>query len=241
MTGNYSADDKRKAITENYLKITDDIADAAKKSGRRPRDIALVGVTKTVCADDINIAIDAGLSVIGENKAQELMEKLPNLHPAEAHFIGNLQSNKVKYIIDKVALIQSVGSLSLMKEIDRQAKKHGITMDILLQINIGKEDSKGGFFEEELEAALSQAADYGNIRVRGLMAIPPVCQNPKDAQIYFTKMSNLFVDNSAKKSHNISMEILSMGMSADYREAILCGANTVRVGSLLFGKRFYQK
>lgn len=228
-------------IEEKYKEICENIEDAAEKSGRKYEDITLIGVTKTVCAEDINIAIDLGLKVIGENKVQELIGKLPLLKPVESHFIGNLQSNKVKYIIDKVSMIESVGSISLMKEIDRQAEKHDINMDILLQINIGREESKGGFLEEELELALEKASEFKNITVKGLMAIPPICQNPKDAQIYFTKMNKLFVDNSVKNSHNIIMEKLSMGMSADYREAILCGANTVRVGSLLFGKRFYQR
>lgn len=239
MTENCSAN--KKIITENYLRITEEIADAAVKSGRKPEDITLIGVTKTVSAKDVNVAIDLGLKIIGENKAQELTEKLPLLKPVEAQFIGNLQSNKVKYIIDKVTLIQSVGSLSLMKEIDRQSEKHQKITDILLQINIGREETKGGFFEEELERALENAAEFKNIKVKGLMAIPPVCQNPEDAKIYFTKMNNLFIDNSGKNRHNISMEILSMGMSADYRQAILCGANTVRVGSALFGKRNYQR
>ncbi len=239
MTESFSA--KKEIIKENYLKITEDIASAAIKSGRKPEDITLIGVTKTVSPEDVNVAIDLGLKIIGENKAQELTEKLPLLKPVEAQFIGNLQSNKVKYIIDKVSLIQSVGSLSLMKEIDRQSAKHQKITDILLQINIGKEETKGGFFEEELEKALEYAQSFNNISVKGLMAIPPICENPQDAQRYFTKMYKLFVDNSGKNSHNISMEVLSMGMSSDYTDAILCGANTVRVGSALFGKRNYHK
>lgn len=204
----------------------------------------LLAATKTVPVDLINYAIDhLGLTCIGENRVQELLEKYDVLHKdgVEIHFIGRLQTNKVKYIIDKVSLIHSVDSEKLAREINRQAEKHGIVMDILVEVNIGREDSKGGIYPEELSAFLDTLAAYEHIRVVGLMAIPPADAKKEETVNYFQQTYQIFVDILQKKLHNIDRYVLSMGMSDTYKEALVCGATVVRVGSALFGKRVYPK
>ena len=204
----------------------------------------LLAATKTVPVDVINYAIDHyGLSCIGENRVQELLEKYDALHKEnlEIHFIGRLQTNKVKYIIDKVSLIHSVDSEKLAREINRQAEKHGIVMDVLIEVNIGREESKGGIFPEDLEAFLDTLAAFSHIRVVGLMAIPPAEATRDETKNYFQQTYQIFVDILQKKLHNINRYVLSMGMSDSYREALVCGANLVRIGSALFGKRYYPQ
>ena len=172
---------------------------------------------------------------------QELLSKYEdyNLENCSLQFIGHLQTNKVRQIAGKVDLIQSVDSLKLAKEISKESKKRNITTDILVEVNIGREENKSGVFEEQLEELLCQIAELESISVRGLMTIPPICDNTRKIQKYFNNMHKLFIDISQKKLDNINMSILSMGMSADYYEAILEGANMVRVGSSLFGARNY--
>ena len=172
---------------------------------------------------------------------QELLSKYESydLERADLQFIGHLQSNKVRQIIDKVSLIQSVDSVKLANEVARQAKLHSKTMDILVEVNIGREENKSGVMPEQLDELLGEIGTIDGIFVKGLMAIPPICEKKSEICGYFENMHKLFIDISGKKSDNVSMEILSMGMSDDYREAILCGANMVRVGSSLFGKRNY--
>lgn len=228
-------------VEYNYKHINERIAEAAEKSGRKREDITFLAATKTVDADTINHAISLGLDHIGENRVQELLSKYGqyNLENCSLQFIGHLQTNKVRQIVGKVDLIQSVDSLKLAKEISAQSQKHGIVTDILVEVNIGREENKSGVFEEELPELLAQIAELDSVSVKGLMTIPPICDNSHKICKYFDNMHKLFIDISQKKLDNISMIILSMGMSADYYEAILCGANMVRIGSSLFGARNY--
>ena len=191
-------------------------------------------------ADTINYAIDKGITHIGENRVQELLSKYKLLRPAHSHFIGHLQTNKVKDIIDKVEMIESVDSLRLANEISKQALKHGLTMDVLLEVNIGGEESKSGFAPEELEKAVGEVAKLPAIRVKGLMAIPPATDLPEESRKYFRKMYKLFIDIQGKTIDNSNMSVLSMGMSNDFDIAAQEGATLVRVGTSLFGRRIYN-
>lgn len=228
-------------VEYNYKLINERIAEAAQKVGKNREDITFLAATKTVEPEIINYAISLGLDHIGENKVQELLSKYEayDLEKCSLQFIGHLQTNKVRQIVDKVDIIQSVDSLKLAKEIANQSLKHNKTTDILVEVNIGREENKSGVFEESLEELLMQIAQIKGISVKGLMTIPPICDNRHKISNYFHKMHNLFIDISQKKLDNINMTILSMGMSADYYEAILEGANMVRVGSALFGARNY--
>ena len=230
-------------VEYNYKLINERIAEAAEKSGRKREDITFLAATKTVDADVINYAISLGLDHIGENKVQELLSKYEkyDLAHASLQFIGHLQTNKVRQIVDKVDLIQSVDSLKLASEISKQSLKIGKKTDVLVEVNIGREENKSGVVPEQLDELLCQIADLEGISVKGLMYIPPICDNTHKISKYFDNMRNIFIDISSKKLDNISMTILSMGMSADYYEAILEGATMVRVGSSLFGARDYSK
>lgn len=228
-------------VKANYETIVQRIAEAAVASGRRPEDITFLAATKTVDAEVINYAISLGLKFIGENKVQELLSKYEDydLEHSELHFIGHLQTNKVRQIVGKVKMIQSVDSLKLATEISKQSQKQGIVTDILIEVNIGNEENKSGVSPELLESLLRDISVLDGISVKGLMAIPPICENKQKISGYFQNMRNLFIDISDKKIDNIRMDILSMGMSGDYYEAILEGANLVRIGSSLFGARNY--
>ncbi len=230
-------------VEYNYKKIEERIAEAAVKSGRKREDIIFLSATKTVSADIINYAISLGLKYIGENKVQELLQKYDDydLDNASLQFIGHLQTNKVKQIVDKVDLIQSVDSVKLAKEISKQSAARNIVSNVLVEVNIGKEENKSGVMPEMAEELLCEISTMDNISVKGLMTIPPICENKQKICKYFNKMHNIFIDISSKKLDNISMEILSMGMSSDYYEAILEGATMVRIGSSLFGARNYAK
>lgn len=232
---------KMSEIANNIKKIREKISDAAAKSGRSDSEIMLIAATKMNNAENVREAINAGVDAVGENRVQELLGKYEEnaYEKAQLHFIGGLQSNKVKYIVGKVALIQSVDSIRLVKEIDKQAKKNNLIQDILIEINIGEEETKGGVLIHELDGLLTATSEFGSVRVRGLMTIPPI-KTEKNRQIaYFERMYQLFIDIEAKKYDNISMDYLSMGMTDDYYEAILCGANMVRIGSGIFGARNY--
>lgn len=224
----------------NYEKVLERLKGAAEKSGRDISGITLLAATKTVDADTINYAIVKGITHIGENRVQELLSKYDLLKPAHSHFIGHLQTNKVKDIIDKVEMIESVDSVKLAGEISKLALKHGITMDILLEVNIGGEDSKSGFAPEELENALTEIAKLPAIKVKGLMTIPPAAAFPEESRKYFRKMYKLFIDIRDKKIDNSNMNVLSMGMSNDFDIAVEEGATLVRVGTSLFGRRIYK-
>lgn len=224
----------------NYQRVLERIKNAAEKAGRDLSDITLLAATKTVDANTINYAIEKGITHIGENRVQELLSKYSLLKPAHSHFIGHLQTNKVKDIIDKAEMIESVDSIRLANEISKQALKNGITMDILLEVNIGGEDSKSGFAPEELEDALTETAKLPAIKVKGLMAIPPAVDLPEESRKYFRKMYKLFIDIRDKKIDNSNMAVLSMGMSNDFDIAVEEGATLVRVGTSLFGRRIYK-
>lgn len=229
-----------KAFDENYKSALSRLNTAAEKSGRKPEDITLLAATKTVEPAVIAHAFESGINYMGENRVQEFLSKEAEL-PDKMHkqFIGTLQTNKVRQIVGKVELIQSVDSIKLAKEISRQSKMRGITTDVLVEINIGNEISKSGIEQEELGEFLGELAEIDSIFVRGLMTLGPVGAETSKKISIFTKMNKLFVDNRAKKADNISMDILSMGMSDDFDLAVECGSNMVRVGTALFGRRNY--
>ena len=226
---------------ENYLEIKQNIKDAAESVGRRFEDITLLAATKTVDVETINHAIASGIEYIGENKVQEFSAKRDFYAPCHKHFIGHLQTNKVKNIVPYVELIQSVDSVHLAKEISKESVKNNKVTEILLEINIANEESKSGFSPEEIEEKLIEISKFEAIKIRGLMAIPPICENGEENIKYFSKMHKLFIDIGAKKIDNSSMDILSMGMSDDYVEAIKNGSTMIRLGTALFGKRDYSK
>ena len=229
-------------IKYNYDFINEKIAEAAMKAGKTRDDITFLSATKTVEPEYINYAISLGLSYIGENKVQELLSKYDeyNLENCSLQFIGHLQSNKVKQIVGKVDLIQSIDSIKLAKEVSKCSLKNNITSDILVEVNIGKEENKSGVMPEMLEELVEEISTLPAVNVKGLMTIPPICEKNDEIRRYLEKMNRLFLDISSKKLDNISMDILSMGMSSDYYEAILEGANMVRIGSALFGNRIYK-
>ena len=231
------------SIAENVAVIRDNIALSAAQAGRNPEEILLCAATKMNDADAVRQAIAAGVDCCGENRVQELTQKLSQdaYRGAPVHFIGHLQTNKVKQVVGKVDLIQSVDSLRLLEAVNREAARQGITQNILLEINIGKEESKSGFSQEEIWEVLDKFPLYSNVNLQGLMAIPPILQNSGDNDKFFQEMYNLSVDITAKKSDNISMGILSMGMSDDYGSAIRCGSTMIRVGTAIFGHRNYAK
>ena len=228
------------SIRENLEAIRAEIDAAARETGRTGADITLVGASKMNDAAACQEAIAAGIDALGENRVQEMTAKLAEdaYRGAPLHFIGHLQRNKVKQVVGKVALIQSIGSPELLAEVDKQAEKLGIVQDILLEVNIGQEESKGGCMPQEVEALARQAMDMSAVRLRGLMAIPPVSAQPGANKPYFAAMRQLFVDIREKMSDNENdIVCLSMGMSGDFEDAIAEGATMVRVGSALFGPR----
>lgn len=229
-------------VEYNYKKICENIAQAAASVSKTEKDIIFLAATKTVDVNTINHAISLGLKYIGENKVQELLSKYDeyDLDNSSLHFIGHLQTNKVRQIVGKVSMIQSVDSIKLAKEISKESVKRNITTDILVEVNIGKEENKSGIMPEKAYELIDEMRAIPNILIKGLMSIPPICENKQDIIKYFDNMHNLFIDIKDKNIDNISMDILSMGMSDDYAEAIKCGANMVRVGSALFGARNYN-
>ncbi len=234
--------EKRKADIEYNLDVINEkIAESAIKSGRKPEDVRLMAVTKTVDPIFINYALDYGVNLIGENRVQEMLRKKPDLHldGVEKHLIGHLQTNKAGQIVGEVDMIQSVDSLKIAKEIAKQSAKKGIVTDVLLEINVGDEESKTGFSKSEFYENLYEISEIDNIRIKGLMTIPPICEDNTILCKFFENIYNIYVDIKAKKLDNIDMNILSMGMSGDYSQAILCGSNLVRIGSSIFGPRIY--
>ena len=231
------------SIAENVARILADIEKAALAAGRDPREITLCAATKMNDAQRVKEAIAAGIRCCGENRVQELTAKLADnaYAGAQIHFIGHLQTNKVKQVVGKVSLIQSVDSLRLLQAIEKEAAKQGIVQDILLEINIGEETSKSGLAVAEIYEMLENVARSSSVRVKGLMAIPPICQNPGDNDKFFEEMCNLSVDIMAKKYDNVFMEVLSMGMSDDYVDAIAHGSTMIRVGTAIFGARNYAQ
>lgn len=230
-------------IAENIKQIKDEICEATIKSNRSIGDVRLMAVTKTVCVEYINYAIDnCGIDLIGENKVQEFLSKKDLLHleNVEKHLIGHLQTNKVKKIVGEVDMIQSVDSLRVAQSISNEAQKADIISNVLLEINIGDEYSKTGFDKVEFEESLNQISLLPNLKVKGLMTIPPICEKTSDLEKYFDRMSSYYNEIKEGNYKNFDFEILSMGMSGDYIEAILHGSNLVRVGSAIFGARIYK-
>ena len=230
-------------VAQNVQKIAQDVREAALQAGRDPSEVQVMAVTKTVDPVLVNAAIGAGITLLGENKAQELCAKYDSYHKdgVQIHFIGHLQTNKVRQIVDKVSMVESVDSIKLAREIDRHCAAIGKVMDVLLEVNIGREENKTGIFPELLPALLEEAGKLEHIRVRGLMTIPPVCETEEEVLQYFSQMRQLFIDIKQIKYDNISMEILSMGMSADYPTAVRYGSNIVRIGTAMFGQRNYKR
>lgn len=228
------------SIAENVAVARENIARAAREVGREPSEITLVGASKMNDARACREAIAAGIDALGENRVQEMTRKLSQnaYEGAPLHFIGHLQRNKVKLVVGKVELIESVGSLELLAAVDAQADKLGIAQDILLEVNIGNEAAKSGFSASALYEVAEKARACAHVRVRGLMCIPPVAEGEHGSIPYFEKVRALFVDINEKLYHN-KLDILSMGMSGDYEDAVRTGATMVRVGAAIFGKRDY--
>ena len=230
------------SIAENIASIRARIDTAARETGRTGADITLVGASKMNDAAACREAIAAGIDVLGENRVQEMTAKLSEnaYDGAPLHFIGHLQRNKVRQVVGKAALIQSVGSELLLREIEKEAAKQEIVQDILLEVNIGGEEAKSGFAPEEMVAAAALAKTMAHIRVRGVMTIPPADATPEENMVYFRKVQALYVDINEKIYDN-TMEYISMGMSGDFEDAIRAGSNMVRVGTAIFGQRYYAK
>ena len=230
------------SIKENIAHINSLKEEAAKRSGRSGDDVLLVAVTKLHDVDEINEAIDCGITDIGENKVQEILDKYDQL-PSDIqwHMIGHLQRNKVKYIIDKACMIHSLESLRLAETIQTEAEKHNVIMPVLVEINAAMEESKFGLTLDETPAFIEQVAAFPNIRVSGLMTIAPFVENPEDNRIHFQNLYNLFIDIKGRNIDNVNMCNLSMGMTNDYEVAIEEGATMVRVGTGIFGARDYTQ
>ncbi|MBP3321957.1 MAG: YggS family pyridoxal phosphate-dependent enzyme [Clostridia bacterium] len=235
-------DEEIRELEEHFARVRAQIALAAKEAGRSDAPL-LLAATKTVEPRRINYAIrHLGLTDIGENRVQELLEKYPYYDKsARLHFIGTLQKNKVKYIVDKVCLIHSVDSVALGQVIEKQALKKDVHVDVLLQINTGREPQKSGFLPEELPQALEAFSAFSRVHVKGLMAVAPICEKNSDYLRYFGETSQIFIDFSRKKRHNIDMAVLSMGMSDSLAPAVASGSTLLRIGSALFGKRSYAQ
>lgn len=239
--GELTALERKQIFDENFKDIRERIALAAGRSNRKADDITLLAATKTIDTEVINHAVENGITAIGENRVQEFLSKESKLSSgAVRHFIGHLQSNKAKDIVGRVELIHSVHSLKLAKVISEISLKKGIVTNILLEVNIGGEESKSGFAPNEVFDNLVEISKLKGVFVRGLMTIPPICDNSEKNRTYFKEMYNLFLDIQGKKIDNSSMELLSMGMSDDFEVAIEEGANIIRVGTALFGKRNYS-
>ncbi len=229
------------SIEENVEKVLEEIAAAARAAGREPGEVALCAATKMNDAQAVRRAIAAGVRICGENRVQELTAKLADdaYAGAQVHFIGHLQTNKVKQVVGKVDLIQSVDSEHLLAAISREAQKQGLCQDILLEVNIGEETAKSGFAEEDILPLVDRIDSFSNIRLRGLMAIPPISRNPGDNLKFFLKMRQIYVDIRTKKNDNVSVDCLSMGMSGDFADAVAAGSTMVRIGTAIFGARDY--
>jgi hypothetical protein len=234
-------EERLKSVEDNYKTIKARIEDAAIKAGRNPKDVRLMAVTKTVESVYINRALELGADLIGENRVQEYLGKKDELHldGVEKHLIGHLQTNKVKQIVGEVDMIESVDSIKLAKEISKVSALKGITTNILVEVNVGKEESKSGIFIEQLDELICEIAELDSIKINGLMTIPPICDNEAQVSRYFEAIYQSFIDIKDKKIDNVNMNILSMGMSGDFEAAIANGSNIVRVGSAIFGARKY--
>ena len=231
------------SIAENVARIRAQIDEAAIAAGRDPKEIKLCAATKMNDADAVRQAIAAGVDCCGENRVQELVQKSAEnaYEGAPVHFIGHLQPNKVQQVVGHVDLIQSVDRMALLEAIEKEAAKQGIVQDILLEINIAREESKSGFDAEEIPQIMEKIVQFSHIRVKGLMAIPPISHFEGENFKFFKEIFNLSVDIMRKKYDNVAVECLSMGMSDDFVDAIRCGSTMVRIGTAIFGARNYAK
>lgn len=230
------------SIEENVRRIRQEIAQAALAAGRDPSQIQLCAATKMNDAQAVRRAIEAGVDCCGENRVQELVAKqAENAYAGvPVHFIGHLQTNKVRQVVGQVDLIQSVDSARLLQAINNEAQRRGIVQNVLLEVNIGGESSKSGFLADEILPFMENIAQYPNVCVMGLMAIPPISQKKGDNVKFFQKISDLCVDIREKKYDNVKVDCLSMGMSGDFADAIACGSTMVRIGTAIFGARNYS-
>ena len=231
------------SMEENIARIRREMAEAARAAGRDPGEIVLCAATKMQGADAVRRAIAAGVDCCGENRVQELTEKLSRdaYRGVPVHFIGHLQTNKVRQVVGKVSLIQSVDSEHLLLAIQKEAARQGIIQDILLEVNIGQEESKSGFGAEDILPLVEKTGEFPNICIKGLMAIPPISHNSGENLKFFQKMFQLTVDIKKKIDDNVKVDCLSMGMSGDFPDAIACGSTMIRVGTAIFGARNYAK
>lgn len=229
-------------IAENIRRIRAEMAQAALRAGRDPKEILLCAATKMNGAARVREAIAAGVDCCGENRVQELVQKRAEqaYDGAPVHFIGHLQTNKVRQVVGQVALLQSVDRLALLECVEKEAAKQGVVQDILFEVNVGGEESKSGFDPELVPGLAAKMADFPHCRLRGLMAIPPISEKIGSNCKFFEKIHRISVDITAKKYHNISMDILSMGMTDDFADAIACGSTMIRVGTAIFGARDYK-
>ena len=230
-----------KAIEENIRVIRERMDAAALAAGRNPKEILLCAATKMNDAQRVKAAVAGGVDVCAENRVQEFQAKAPlgAYEGKPVHFIGRLQTNKVKYLVGKVDLIQSVDRLPLLEAIDAQARKIGVCQPILLEVNIAGQESKAGFTPEEARQIAARMGEFSGVTLHGLMAIPPVSEKKGDNSVFFQNMMQLFIDISRKKYDNVTMVCLSMGMSDDYEDAIACGSTMIRIGTAIFGARDY--
>ena len=230
-------------IAERFAEVKKRVDAAAERSGRDPKDIKLVAVTKTHPASEINEAIEAGATDIGENRVQEILEKIDDVAPVRWHLIGHLQSNKVKNVIGRVVMIHSVDSAKLAREINKRSEAAGLVTDILIEINSAMEETKSGIDAKDLRQLTEEiVSECANVRIRGLMCIPPIAAEPEDARPYFKEAAALFEEmkNWELPKERFMPDVLSMGMSGDFEVAIEEGATIVRVGSSIFGPRNYR-
>jgi len=230
------------SIADNVTRLREEIHEAAVKSGRTGSDVTLVAATKTQDAAIVQAAVAAGVDACGENRVQELIEKQTAgaYIGAPVHFIGHLQKNKIRKVVGAVDLIQSVDSLPLLKAIDRVAEEMHVIQDVLIQVNIGNDPDKFGVHAPELDTFLEQAASCAHIRVQGLMTMLPLEADERETRVLFARMKQVFVDIREKMYNNIRIDTLSMGMSGDFYNAIVEGANMIRIGSTIFGNRYYR-
>lgn len=228
-------------LYENYEQVVENVKKACEKSGRNFQDITIIAVSKTKPLSDIEELLSHGVMEFGENKVQELTDKYEHISkPVNWHLIGHLQTNKVKYIVDKACMIHSVDSIRLAKEIEKEAAKKDVIVKVLLEVNIAQEESKFGIREDEVYELLDAIKDMPHIRVKGLMTIAPFVENPEENREYFKKMYQLSLDIKSKCIDNIDMSVLSMGMTNDYEIAVEEGATMIRVGTAIFGVRNYN-
>lgn len=229
-------------ITENLEQVRKNIDEACRMAGRDPKEVTLIAVSKTKPVSMLKEAYDAGARCFGENKVQEIMDKHSQLpEDIQWHMIGHLQRNKVKYIVDKVSMIHSVDSLRLAQTIEQEAAKHNVCVPVLLEVNVAQEESKFGLKMDEVLPLIETIADFPHIKVQGLMTIAPYVENAEDNRDFFRQLKKLSVDIEAKNINNVSMSVLSMGMTGDYQVAVQEGATMVRVGTGIFGERNYVR